>query len=87
VEKRPEFLGCVGLPLRLPEHPDEHRSQRPVLLAVDQQLGEFVGPIPRALNVPEAFRPLTDTIVVRDGVKIRARNVRRGCSGALGLFL
>jgi hypothetical protein len=37
--------------------------------------------------VPEAFRPLTDTIVVRDGVEIRARNVRRGCSGALGLFL
>jgi len=24
----------------LPQHPDEHRSQRPVLLAVDQELGE-----------------------------------------------
>ena len=24
----------------LPQHPDEHRPQRPVLLAVDQQLGE-----------------------------------------------
>ena len=26
--------------LDLPQHPDEHRPQRPVLLAVDQQLGE-----------------------------------------------
>ena len=24
----------------LPQHPDEHRPQRPILLAVDQQLGE-----------------------------------------------
>jgi hypothetical protein len=27
-------------PLGLPQHPDEHRSERPVLLAVDQELGE-----------------------------------------------
>ena len=35
----PESLGrsrAVGLP----QHPDEHRPQRPVLLAVDQELGE-----------------------------------------------
>jgi hypothetical protein len=25
---------------RLPQHPDEHRPERPVLLAVDQELGE-----------------------------------------------
>ena len=25
---------------RLPQHPDEHRPERPILLAVDQQLGE-----------------------------------------------
>jgi hypothetical protein len=24
----------------LPEHPDQHRPERPILLAVDQQLGE-----------------------------------------------
>ena len=29
-------LPVVGLP----QHPDEHRPKRPVLLAVDQQLGE-----------------------------------------------
>ena len=27
-------------PLGLPQHPDEHRPERPVLLAVDQELGE-----------------------------------------------
>jgi hypothetical protein len=27
-------------PLALPPHPDEHRPKRPVLLAVDQQLGD-----------------------------------------------
>ena len=26
--------------LVLPQHPDQHRPERPVLLAVDQQLGE-----------------------------------------------
>ena len=30
----------ASLAVRLAEHPDEHRPERPVLLAVDQQLGE-----------------------------------------------
>jgi len=29
--------------LRLPQHPDEHRPKRPVLLAVDQQLRRTFG--------------------------------------------
>jgi hypothetical protein len=33
--------------LALPQHADEHRSERPVLLAVDQELGEGA-----ALRVP-----------------------------------
>jgi len=40
-------LMCVGastgisiLELGLPKHPDEHGPERPVLLAVDQELGE-----------------------------------------------
>jgi hypothetical protein len=38
----------------LPQHPDQHRSERPVLLAVDQQLSE--GP---ALRVaPELSDPV-----------------------------
>jgi hypothetical protein len=28
------------VPVRLPQHADQHRPERPVLLAVDQQLGE-----------------------------------------------
>jgi hypothetical protein len=30
----------LASPFGLPEHPDEHRPKRPVLLAVDQELGE-----------------------------------------------
>jgi hypothetical protein len=37
----------LGAPLVLPQHAEEHRPQRPVLLAVDQQLRE--GPL---LGVP-----------------------------------
>jgi hypothetical protein len=29
----------LGVPIVLPQHPDEHRPKRPVLLAVDQQFG------------------------------------------------
>jgi hypothetical protein len=31
------------LAARLPQHSDQHRSQHPILLAVDQQLGEGAG--------------------------------------------
>jgi hypothetical protein len=30
----------LGAAVDLPQHPDEHGSERPILLAVDQQLGE-----------------------------------------------
>ena len=42
VSRLPPTSALVQLPLAvcLPQHPDEHRPQRPVLLAVDQQLGE-----------------------------------------------
>ena len=33
--------GCaLATPVDLPQHPDEHRSKRPILLAVDQKSGE-----------------------------------------------
>ena len=32
--------GRAELALRFPQHPNQHRPERPVLLAVDQQLGE-----------------------------------------------
>jgi hypothetical protein len=34
---------ALASPLCLPQHPHEHRPQRPVLLAVDQRLGEGFG--------------------------------------------
>jgi hypothetical protein len=34
--------GLSRLPPSLPQHADEHRPQRPVLLALDQQFGEGV---------------------------------------------
>jgi hypothetical protein len=33
-------VGWLELALGFPQHADEHRPQRPVLLAVDQELGE-----------------------------------------------
>jgi hypothetical protein len=30
-------------PIRVPQHPDQHRPECPVLLAVDQELGEGTG--------------------------------------------
>jgi hypothetical protein len=38
-----EFLGsakALRRPIGLAQHPDQHRPERPVLLAVDQELGE-----------------------------------------------
>jgi hypothetical protein len=35
-----EGLQRRGSLFSLPQHPDEHRPERPVLLAVDQELGE-----------------------------------------------
>ena len=34
---------ALGVPVAVSQHPDEHRPQRPVLLAVDQELGEGAG--------------------------------------------
>jgi hypothetical protein len=39
-EETLERLGGRHLTVGLPQHPHQHRPQRPVLLAVDQQLGE-----------------------------------------------
>jgi len=41
-----------GLGVNLPQHPDQDRPKHPVLLAVDREFGEFVGPISRGFNVP-----------------------------------
>jgi hypothetical protein len=53
--RRFEPLGSpISEDSRPPEHPDQHRPERPVLLAVDQQLGEganrCLGPVKRSLR-------------------------------------
>jgi hypothetical protein len=42
------------LALSLPQHPDEHRPERPILLAVDQEFGEG----PRLRVPPELSDPV-----------------------------
>jgi hypothetical protein len=39
-----EDKNALGVPVALPQHPDEHRPERPVLLAVDQQLEDGASP-------------------------------------------
>jgi len=46
-DTRPRRAGAAPYPsafaFDFPQHPDEHRPQRPILLAVDQELGEGAG--------------------------------------------
>ena len=37
--REPDNL-ATGLAFALPQHPDQHRPERPVFLAVDQELGD-----------------------------------------------
>jgi hypothetical protein len=43
-------------PTPFPQHPDEHRPKRPVLLGVDQQLGEGAA-LRVAPELADPFRP------------------------------
>jgi hypothetical protein len=45
-ERKKAVLGGLSVRADIPQHPDQHRSERPVLLAVDQEFGEgaIVGP-------------------------------------------
>ena len=49
----PSPLSALGLP----QHPDEHRPERPVLLAVDQQLGRTLGPQGAQDSIVRSARP------------------------------
>ena len=81
-------LGAVRLAVAFPQHPDEHRSERPILLAVDQELGEGA-----ALRVaPELADPLCPLEVGehRDaeqlGAGSRTEGVEAGLESALDLL-
>ena len=65
------------LAFAFPQHPDEHRPQRPILLAVDQELGEGA-----SLRVsPELTDPVGALEVGRS-----TRLVARRCSESQHLF-
>jgi hypothetical protein len=52
--------------LGLPQHSDQHRPQRPVLLAVDQELGEGAGLLQDPVQVPavgNAFQFLLSSVL------------------------
>jgi hypothetical protein len=49
---------ATSLQLRLPQHPDRHRPERPVLLAVDQELVE--GAAVRVSSILGDVSPIDD---------------------------
>ena len=57
--------------LVLPQHPDKHRSKCPILLAVDQQLGEGAG-LRVAAELADPLGP--------QGVSLSTRTMRTGVS-------
>ena len=68
----------------LPQHPDKHRPQRPVLLAVDQELGEGA-----ALRVaPELSDPVGALEVgsIRTGGSLKAAESYADTSCLRGYF-
>ena len=76
--------GSVSMPpnsaVRLPQHADQHRSERPVLLTVDQQFA-----VRRGLSV----RPMADQLLVRTGETTRKQGVGTplGNFGAVARYL
>lgn len=65
--------------VRLPQHPDEHRPERPVLLAVDQQLGE--GP---RLRVPSELADPIGSVEVGEHQDVEQARRAGECEFASG---
>jgi hypothetical protein len=64
---------ALAAPVALPQHADEHRPERPVLLAVDQELGE--GP---RLRVPQ-YEPIASA-------RSKSGSIRTWSSSARGTW-
>jgi hypothetical protein len=60
----------------LSQHPDKHRSERPVLLAVDQQLGEGA-----ALGVPPVRADPVGSLEVRESQDVEEFGAGSGTRG------
>ena len=71
---------CAQLPrgtwASLPQHPDEHRPERPVLLAVDQQLGERARP-----GVPVELADPVGSLEVGEHQDVEKLGARSGIEG------
>jgi hypothetical protein len=76
VEKRPEFLGRCGVTAQPPAASHEHRPERPVLLAVDQQLGEGAGG-----GVPPVGADRIDPVEVREHEDVQQFGAGSGAEG------
>ena len=70
----------ASVPLSLPQHPDEHRSERPVLLAVDQQLGEGA-----ALRVAPELADLVGAVEVGEHEDVEQLGAKSGPEGVEAL--
>jgi hypothetical protein len=84
---------CPSAPDRLPKDPDQHRPKRPVLLAVDQELGpeRDLSPISRpSSSVPldrsrevSLVSELVRSLLARR--RISATSMRRMCCGLISI--
>jgi len=76
-------LGSISssTPLGVSQHPDQCRSERPVLLAVDQELG-VTRPVAVRRGVP--MRPVADQLLVRTGEMARKQGVGLDPLGNVG---
>ena len=75
---------CAQLPrrtvARLPQHPDQHRPERPILLAVDQQLGEGA-----TLRVAPELADPVDALEVRKPQDVEELGARSRTEGVQAL--
>jgi hypothetical protein len=69
-------MGRLGRAVGLPQHPDEHRPDRPVLLAVDQQLAED-----SRLGVPPVAADPVDPLEVREHEDVERLGAGSGVEG------
>jgi hypothetical protein len=75
-ERNPKALPSLLPPLGFSQHPDQHRPERPVLLAVDQQLGEGA-----ALRVAPELADPVGSLEVREHEDVEQLGAGSGAEG------
>ena len=73
----PQSKSSANLAIGLPQHPDQVRPERPVLLTVDQQLGRTLGirvPKTRSFTLPDTFYAATSSSwLVQSGQRVASK--------------